>query len=214
MDTEGDQQDSARDSKGTTPARITATERRRQKEAEAARLRAQGQSYSDIAQALGYRDPSSAHKAVARALVTSYREPTDAARLLAQNRLDALRQRLVGIITDTPLIATRDEIAAIRVLLDIEKREAALLGLDITAAPVVTSGHLDAEIERLTREIGALDNLPVPDPWERPDWTPQDQHPDEDDGPRGEVVPFDRRGDHRNGQHPTRQGTNGRGRGD
>jgi len=29
MDTEEDQQDSARDSKGTTPARITATERRR-----------------------------------------------------------------------------------------------------------------------------------------------------------------------------------------
>jgi len=199
MDTEGDQQDSARDSKGTTPARITATERRRQKEAEAARLRAQGQSYADIAQTLDYRDPSSAHKAVARALVTSYREPTDAARLLAQNRLDALRQRLVGIITDTPLIATRDEIAAIRVLLDIEKREAALLGLDITAAPVVTGDVLDAEIARLTREIGALDALPVRDPWERPDWTPADRVADDvhRDGQSAEVVRMPRRGDRR-----------------
>ena len=199
MDTEGDQQDSARDSKGTTPVRITATERRRQKEAEAARLRAQGQSYADIAQTLDYRDPSSAHKAVARALVTSYREPTDAARLLAQNRLDALRQRLVGIITDTPLIATRDEIAAIRVLLDIEKREAALLGLDITAAPVVTGDVLDAEIARLTREIGAFDALPVRDPWERPDWTPADRVADDvhRDGQSAEVVRMPRRGDRR-----------------
>jgi len=199
MDTEGDQQDSARDSKGTTPARITATERRRQKEAEAARLRAQSQSYADIAQTLDYRDPSSAHKAVARALVTSYREPTDAARLLAQNRLDALRQRLVGIITDTPLIATRDEIAAIRVLLDIEKREAALLGLDITAAPVVTGDVLDAEIARLTREIGAFDALPVRDPWERPDWTPADRVADDvhRDGQSAEVVRMPRRGDRR-----------------
>ncbi len=200
MDTEGDQQDSARDSKGTTPARITATERRRQKEAEAARLRAQGQSYSDIAQALGYRDPSSAHKAVARALVTSYREPTDAARLLAQNRLDALRQRLVGIITETPLIATRDEIAAIRVLLDIEKREAALLGLDITAAPVITSTMFDMEIDRLTREIGALDAPRPPDPWE--DWTPtereaDDGHRDGQHHPGAEIVRLPRRGDHR-----------------
>ena len=195
MDTEGDQQDSARDSKGTTPARITATERRRQKEAEAARLRAQGQSYADIAQTLDYRDPSSAHKAVARALVTSYREPTDAARLLAQNRLDALRQRLVGIITDTPLIATRDEIAAIRVLLDIEKREAALLGLDITAAPVVTSTMFDMEIDRLTREIGKLDAPPVRDPW--PDWTPADRVAD--DGPGAEVVRLPHRNGHDRG---------------
>ncbi len=74
-----------------TPARVTATEKRRRREAEAARLRAQGMSYADIAQALDYRDPSSAHKAVSRALVTTYREPTDAARQLAQNRLDALR---------------------------------------------------------------------------------------------------------------------------
>jgi len=173
-----------------------------------ARLRAQGRSYADIADRLGYRDPSSAHKAVARALVTSYREPTDAARLLAQNRLDALRQRLVGIISDTPLVATRDEIAAIRVLLDIEKREAALLGLDITAAPVVTGDILDAEIARLTREIGALDALPVRDPWE--DWTPADRvaddvHRDGQHHPGAEVVPINHRNGHgTNGQHTSR----------
>jgi len=192
MDTEGDQQDNGRASKARTPARVTATEKRRRKEAEAARLRAQGQSYADIAQAVGYRDPSSAHKAVSRALASSYREPTDAARLLAMNRLDGLRRALVTIATDQTVV-TRDVLGALRLLLDVEKREAALLGLDLVTAPVVTSTVLDAEIDRLTREIGALDNLPVRDPWE--DWTPADRAAD--DGhrngqhhPGAEVVPF------------------------
>ncbi len=91
-----------------------------------------------------------------------------------------------------------------------EEREARLLGLDAVAAPVVTSTVLDMEIDRLTREIGALDALPVRDPWEREDWTPPDQQLDDNDGhPGAEVAPF-----RTNGQHPTRQGTNGRGRGD
>jgi len=54
-----------------------------------------------------------------------------------------------------------------------------LLGLDITAAPVVTGDILDAEIARLTREMGALDALPVRDPWERQDWTPADRVADD-----------------------------------
>ena len=122
-------------------------------------------------------------------------------------RLDALRVRLVGIATDDG-VATRDQVSALRVLLNVEQREAALLGLDLTSAPVVTGAILDAEIARLTREIGALDALPVRDPWE--DWTPPGQHLDDNDGhPGAEVAPF-----RTNGQHPTRQGTNGRGRGD
>jgi len=199
MDTEGDQQDNGGASKARTPARVTATEKRRRKEAEAARLRAQGQSYADIAQAVGYRDPSSAHKAVSRALTSSYREPTDAARLLAMNRLDGLRRALVTIATDQTVV-TRDVLGALRLLLDVEKREAALLGLDLVTAPVVTSTVLDAEIDRLTREIGALDNLPVRDPWE--DWTPADRvaddgHRDGQHHPGAEVVRLPRRGDHR-----------------
>ena len=163
MDTEEDQQDSARDSKGTTPARITATERRRRKEAEAARLRAQGQCYADIAQAVGYRDPSSAHKAVSRALAMSHREPTNAARLLAMNRLDALRRSLAAIATDAT-VTTRDVLGALRLLLDVEKREAALLGLDVPAVPTspVTPDMLDREIERLSGELEAFNALPPP----------------------------------------------------
>jgi len=207
-------QDTTTATKGTTrtPARITVSEKRRHRDAEAARLRASGLSYDDIADKLKFRDRSGARKAAQRALAGMVHSTVDEARQLSMSRLDGLRRMLVNLVTEGAMVP-RDIIAAARALLAVEEREARLLGLDAAAAPVVTSGHLDAEIERLTREIGALDNLPVPDPWERADWTPKDQHPDEDDGPRGEVVPFDRRGDHRNGQ-----GTNGkhpsRGRGD
>jgi len=84
------------------------------------------------------------------------RHSTDEARLLAMQRLDALRVRLVGIATDDT-VNTRDQVSALRVLLNVEQREAALLGLDAVAAPVVTGDILDAELDRLTREIGKLD---------------------------------------------------------
>jgi len=83
-----------------------------------------------------------------------------------------------------------------------------LLGLVLDTAPVVTSGHLGREIERLVGEIERLDAPRPPDPWE--DWTPPQDRAD--DGHRY---------GHRNGQHhpgaevvPIRQGTNGHDRGD
>jgi len=186
------QQDTKSGTKAATrgPARVTATERRRRRDSEAAVLRAQGMSYDEVADALGYSGRSAAHKSVRRALSDVVQTSTDEARVLAQQRLDGLRRMLVGLVTEGGLVP-RDTIAAARALLAVEEREARLLGLDAAAAPVVTSGHLDAEIERLTREIGALDNLPVPDPWERADWTPPGQHLDDDDGrPGAEVVPL------------------------
>ncbi len=191
-------QDTTTATKARTPARITATERRKRKEAEAAKLRAQGYDYASIAEQVGYRDKSGAAKAVSRALASSYREPTDAARLLASTRLDAIRQKLASIAAD-PCVMTRDVLAALRVLIDVERREAALWGLDITAAPVVTGDILDAEIARLTREIGALDAASIRDPWE--DWTPpQDRAEDDGDRPGAEVVP-NRTNGHDRGDH-------------
>lgn len=108
-------------------------------------------------------------------------------------RLDALRRSLAVIASDAT-VTTRDVLGALRLLLDVEKREAALLGLDVVAAPAATSTVLDVEIARLTREIGALDSLPVPDAWERADWTPQDAPTG--DRPSAEVVRLPRRGVH------------------
>jgi hypothetical protein len=188
------EEDTMESPKGTTQgparARVTATEKRRHRDAEAARLRASGLSYDDIADKLKFRDRSGARKAAQRALAGMVHSTVDEARQLSMSRLDGLRRMLVGLVTEGGLVP-RDTIAAARALLAVEEREARLLGLDAAAAPVVTSGHLDAEIERLTREIGALDNLPVPDPWERADWTPPGQHLDDDDGrPGAEVVPL------------------------
>jgi len=185
MDTEGDQQDTKSGTKGTTPARarVTATERRRRRDSEAAVLRAQGLSYDDIADALGYSGRSAAHKAVQRALSDVVRQSTDEARVLAQQRLDGLRRMLVNLVTEGAMVP-RDIIAAARALLAVEEREARLLGLDLDSAPVVTAGHLVGEIER-------LDAPRPPDSWERPDWTPPGQHLDDNDGhPGAEVVPF------------------------
>ncbi len=200
MDSTGDesQQDTKSGTKAATrgPARATATERRRRRDSEAAVLRAEGMSYDEVADALGYSGRSAAHKAVQRALSDVVRQSTDEARVLAQQRLDGLRRLLVNLVTETGL-APRDTIAAARALLAVEEREAKLLGLDITAAPVVTGDILDAEIARLTREIVALDALPVRDPWE--DWTPADRVADDvhRDGPSAEIVRLPRRGDHR-----------------
>lgn len=185
---------------GKTRARITATERRRHRDAEAAQLRAQGLSYDDVAERLGFRDRGGAHKAVARALAGTVQHSTDTARRLAQQRLDGLRQALIAVATDTS-VAPRDVVSALRALLAVEEREARLLGLDLAAAPgnPVTSTVLDAEIERLTRELTALDAPRSPDPWA--EWTPPPRTPPrnapadehQDDRRRAEVVPLTHR---------------------
>lgn len=55
-------------------------------------------------------------------------------------------------------------LGALRLLLDVEKREAALLGLDVPAVPTspVTPDMLDREIERLSGELEAFNALPPP----------------------------------------------------
>ncbi len=189
--------------KGTTQgparARVTATEKRRHRDAEAARLRASGLSYDDIADKLKFRDRSGARKAAQRALAGMVHSTVDEARQLSMSRLDGLRRLLVNLVTEGGLVP-RDIVAAARALLAVEEREAKLLGLDITAAPVVTAGHLDAEIERLVGEIERLDAPRPPDPWS--DWTPPpdraaaDGHRDGQHHAGAEVVPIS----HRNGQ--------------
>jgi len=200
MDSTDDEsrQDTKSGTKAATrgPARVTATERRRRRDAEAAQLRASGLSYDDVADRLGYSGRSAAHKAVQRALSDVVQTSTDEARRLAMQRLDALRVRLVNIATDYT-VATRDQVSALRVLLNVEQREAALLGLDLVTAPAVTSTMFDMEIDRLTREIGKLDAPPVRDPWQ--DWVPADRAAA--DGPGAEVVRLPHRNGHDRGDH-------------
>lgn len=93
------------------------------REAHAIQLRLAGASYSQIATQLGYKGPSGAYHAVMRGLAHFAVEPATKLRDMEAARLDALMmahwQRAVN-----------GDIDATRVVLDIMKRRAALLGLD------------------------------------------------------------------------------------
>lgn len=65
---------------------VKAMERQKQ----ALRLRQAGVSYPDIAEALGYKHPSGAAKAVSSALKKTLREPADELRQLELTRLDTM----------------------------------------------------------------------------------------------------------------------------
>lgn len=70
-----------------------------ERDAKAAKLRARGLEYADIAREMGYTDKSAAYKAVQRCLRDTLTEPGDELRKLELDRLDAM-QRAVQAILD------------------------------------------------------------------------------------------------------------------
>ena len=172
--------------------RVTATERRRQKEAEAARLRARGvrlrrDCIRTRLPGSQRRTPSSAARAIRHRAALDRRGP--AARHAAARRVTPgtgrHRQR-----------HEREPPGCDQCTASTAGRRRALLGLDAVAAPIITGDMFDREIERLTRELSALDA--PPEPWEG-EWTPPQDAP-RGDRPSAEVVPLtDRRGDPLNG---------------
>lgn len=102
-----------------SPKRITEQERIRQ----AVELRKAGASFQQIADQLGYAEPSGAHKAVTRALKAMLREPTEELRALELERLDKM---LFGIWRKAIAGGTWE----IDRVLKIMERRATLLGLD------------------------------------------------------------------------------------
>ncbi len=86
-------------------------------------MRKAGFDYQTIADRLGYRSPSGAHKAVSTALNKTLREPAKALRQVELERLDAL---LTGVWS----AARRGNLGAVDRVLKIMDRRAKLLGLD------------------------------------------------------------------------------------
>lgn len=141
------------------------------RDAEAAQLRAEGKTYDQIAEALGFSDRSLARRAVERALAATVREPADELRQLELIRLDALWVEAVKVMTTehitvnngrvievdgVPLKDDGPTLSAIDRLLKIMERRAKLVGLDsATKVEVLSVDALDREIERLTAELGA-----------------------------------------------------------
>lgn len=146
-----------------------------ERDGEAARLRARGLTYREIGDRLGMA-PQSAHEAVQRALVEAVREPADEVRALELARLDALlahawavleryhvtvqQGRLVLDPDGDPIPDDGPVLAAIDRVLKIQDRRARYLGLDAPVRhEVLTLDAVDAEIARLTRELGGRDVL-------------------------------------------------------
>lgn len=150
-----------------------------ERDAEATRLRARGQSYGAIAAELGYVDRAGARKAVQRALVAIVAEPAEEVRALQLEQLDRLTAAALAVLErnhvtvshgriirddeDKPLLDDGPVLTAIDRLLKIQERRAKLLGLDAPARhEVVTLDALDTEIEQLTAELGRTAPVETP----------------------------------------------------
>ena len=115
------------------------------KEAQALELRKAGASFQMIADKLGYRDPSSAHKAVVRALANTIQQPADELRPLEAERLDRL---LLAVWPD----ACAGEDRAINRALQIMGQRAKLLGLN---APTRVDVQADVQVNPAEIEVVA-----------------------------------------------------------
>lgn len=156
-------------------ARIT------QRDADAARYRAEGWTYHKIANEVGFADPSSARKSVQRALKASVRDANDTAIHLALNALDAMAKECWQIIWRTHVVVSNGRVVeldgvpipddapvlqAIDRLLKIQDRASKLLGLDEpvrSKVEVITTADVQQAIDELiaeeAREQAARDHL-------------------------------------------------------
>jgi hypothetical protein len=162
----------ARTGKGRFSRTVDSAER----DARACELRAQGLTYQRIADELGYGNRELARRGVERALLAIVAEPAGHLRTLELARLDEAWQRAWAVMerehvvvsngrlimdpaTGKPLRDDGPVLAAIDRLLRIQERRARLLGLD---APIkhIPLDAVEAEIERLSRELGLGTEVP------------------------------------------------------
>lgn len=157
----------SRDGRG----RYTRTRDNAQRDAEACRLRTHGATYQQIADQLGFRHRDGAYRAVQRALHATVAEPAGELRQLELARLEELWRRAWQVLARDhyvtqlghlvqgpdggPLVDDAPKLAAIDRLLKVQQRRAALLGLDApTKVQAITVDTVEAEIERLSRQLG------------------------------------------------------------
>lgn len=96
-------------------------------------LRKAGVSYQRIADSLGYKSASGAHKAVQTALKKTLQEPADDLRRLEVERLDAALAAVWSSVL-------KGQYGAVDRFLRIQERRARLLGLDAPTKADITSG--------------------------------------------------------------------------
>lgn len=143
------------------------------RDAEAARLKAKGLSYSQIAEVMEYANSGGAYKAVARALAAVPTESVNELRTVAVERLDEALRQVFGVISRRHVLVQhgkvvldprtgevmRDDaplLAAVGLLLKIEERRSRLLGLDAPArVDMAVSDETNRTIEAILTEMRA-----------------------------------------------------------
>lgn len=142
-----------------------------ERDAQACRMRAQGHSYVEIAEQLGFDGRATAYRAVERAIMAVISEPAVQVRTLELARLDAMLVEVWRVLkakhvvvsqgrvvlhpdTGEPLLDDGPVLAAVDRALKISERRARLLGLD---APVkvqaITVDEVEAELERWEAQV-------------------------------------------------------------
>jgi hypothetical protein len=156
--------------------RIAATAR----QAEAVRLRANGQTFDEIGQALGITKQA-AFKLVTRALEATLREPASQVRVIDLERLDQLQVEALAVLRRThyvvqggkivrgddgePLVDDAPTLQAIATIVRLMERRARLLGLDAAQKhEVLTLDTIDAEIRRLEDQVAKANPPSEPPP--------------------------------------------------
>lgn len=141
-----------------------------ERDGQAARLRAEGLTYDEIAKRLRYADKSGAKRSVDRAMLAAVKDAGDAARQLELTRLDLLWRKAYAQLDAQHLVVNDGRVVlwqgqaltdpmpllhAIDRLLKISERRAKLLGLDAPTRHEIFPGmdRLSAEIERLESEL-------------------------------------------------------------
>lgn len=151
--------------------RFTRTLEGAERDAEAARLKSRGLSYSQIARNLSYETASGAYKAVQRALAAVPAEDVDELRRIQSEQIDALTAKAIEVLESThyahtvhgdlvrgpdgePMIDSMPTLHAIDRLLRLAERRAKLMGLDAPARHEVTTlDYLDAQIRDAAAEL-------------------------------------------------------------
>lgn len=139
--------------------------------AAAARLRAQGRTYQQIADELGFPSRGAAHDAVSRALHAIVATDAEALRAREAERLDGLYEEALAVLERThyahshgqlvtgpdgePLHDPSPHLAAIREMRQIRESFRKLHGLDAPARVSVDAEQLGAEITGLLNTITA-----------------------------------------------------------
>lgn len=168
--------DTTRDTRRRGPTgqfqRTTDTARR---DAEAAELRSQGQTYQAIADRLGFANRTNSRRAVERALAATVREAADEVRALQLAQLDRLTREALAVLEREHLVVSHGRIIngpdgkplmddapvlqAIDRLIRIQERRAKLLGLDApTKVETWNIDAIDAEIRRLQEQLADNDS--------------------------------------------------------